>query len=359
MTRPVSHHEVDLGEGLWAGVDRLVDRADSLVDLRAHALHLLAADRWRRTGRTVPHALAIEELVAAHKTAAAAAILRSARAAYHGQMVLLKGPEVAALYPSPVLRPSGDLDILVEDAEQAQRALTAAGFVPIGPFDESYYEGLQHLRPLQHPEHPVLRVELHRRPNWVDWSEPPDTAELLETAGPGAAGIPGVLALPAPLHAVAIAVHSWGVRPLRRLLDLIDVAAVSEGCRDEAYAQARAWRLPHLWRTTRDAIDALVFGAPEPLSLRLWARDLADARARTVFEDHVRRWLGPFWALPPHRAVGAAVVAVARDATPAPTETWGSKLGRTREAVLHPRRAQAEHARRLGPEGVKPRLKRR
>lgn len=346
-------------QDLWAGVDRLIDRADSLVDLRAHALHLLAADRWRRTGHTVPHALAIEELAAAHKTAAAAAILRRARAAYDGQMVLLKGPEVAALYPSPALRPYGDLDLLVEDAEQAQRALVGAGFVAIGPFDDSYYDGLQHLRPLQLPEHPILRVELHRRPNWVDWAEPPQAAELLETAGPGASGIPGVLGPAAPLHAVAIAVHAWGNRPLGRLLDLIDVAALSETCRDEAEAQARAWKVPRLWRTTRDVVDALLLGAAQPLSLCVWARDLDDARARTVFEDHVRRWLSPFWGLPPHRAVAAAATAVARDATPAPTETWGSKLRRTREAVLHPGRAQAEHARRLGPEGVQPRLKRR
>lgn len=344
---------------LWSGVDRLIDRADSLGDLRAHAIHLLAAERWRRSGRTVPDALAIEELVAEQKVTAATAILRSARASYDGRMVLLKGPEVAALYPARGLRPSVDLDILCEDADRAQRALLGAGFVATGPFHESYYDGLHHLKPLRHPDHFMPKVELHRRPNWVDWCDPPATAELLAAACPGAAGVPGVLGLPAAQHAVVMAAHSWGERPLRRLLDLIDVAVASAGHREDASAQARAWRLPRLWGTTAAAIDALLFGAPEPLALRLWARDLADVRDRTVFEDHLRRWLSPFWALRPHRAVAAAAVAMSRELTPAPTETWASKLNRARQAALHPGRARAEHARRLGVEGVKPRLKRR
>ena len=47
----------------------------------------------------------------------------------------MKGPEVAAHYPVPSDRPFGDLDLLVEDPEAAQRALIAAGFVEFGEPD--------------------------------------------------------------------------------------------------------------------------------------------------------------------------------------------------------------------------------
>ena len=38
---------------LWAHVDRLVDRAPREADLRAHGVHLLAAQRFRALGRPV------------------------------------------------------------------------------------------------------------------------------------------------------------------------------------------------------------------------------------------------------------------------------------------------------------------
>jgi hypothetical protein len=36
---------------IWTAVERLVDRAASLDDLRAHRIHLLAGRRWRADGR--------------------------------------------------------------------------------------------------------------------------------------------------------------------------------------------------------------------------------------------------------------------------------------------------------------------
>src|SRR4051794_4023211 len=143
-----------MGREPWPGLYRLLDRQHSLADLRAQGLHLLAADRWRSQKRPIPGDLALQELAAAQKAAGARAVLRDIRAAYDGRLLVLKGPEVAALYPSPELRPSFDLDLIADDAEKAQRSLVAAGFIPMGEFEDAYYVGLHHLRPLQHPTLP-------------------------------------------------------------------------------------------------------------------------------------------------------------------------------------------------------------
>jgi hypothetical protein len=348
-----------MSEELWSGVDRLLDRAPSTGDILAHGVQLLAADRLRRLDQPVPDILALRELVAIEKAATAPVILRAARDAFDGRLLVLKGPEIAARYPAAHLRPSRDLDLLADDAEAAQRALIAAGFRSTGPYEDAYYDGLHHLRPLELPGHPVPHIEIHRRPGWLDWEEPPPAAELFALAEPSATGIEGLLALPSWAHSVLVAAHSWAERPLRRLLDLIDVAAVLGSTRPEAGAVASAWSVPRLWTTTMGAIDALLYDGPTPWSLRLWARDLPAARGRTVFEDHLRRWLAPFWALPPHRATVQFALALAQDVTPAPNETWRSKYGRAGKAIRHARQSHSEHAQMLGPEGVKPRLKRR
>ena len=345
---------------LWAGVDRLIDRADSFDGLVAHGLFLLAARRWRETGEEVPASFGMEELQAMLKAHAAREILRRTRDAYDGRIAILKGLEVATRYPDEALRPSVDLDLLVDDADEAQRAMIAAGFRAIGEFDDSYFDGLHHVRPLQLPEHPSITVEVHRWPSWVEWSSPPSADELLSRAGPSATGIDGILGIPAPHHALLVAAHSWAERPLRRILDLIDVLALAEGdARAEAAALARPWGLSRAWSATIEAADAVLLDGPVPLSLRTWARDMREARGRTVLEDHIRRWASPFWALPPHRAVVATAVALVRDVTPAPTETWSNKLDRTREALLHPFRSSQEQGRRVGRKGIQPRHKRR
>src|SRR5439155_7970156 len=240
-------------------------------------------------------------------------------------------------------------------------ALVASGFERVGAFDDDYYyEGLHHLRPLRLPDHPVPVIEIHRRLSWVNWLEPPRAEELFSVAVPAACGVPGLLGLPPGAHALVLASHSWGERPLRRLLDIIDVAAVAAAdSRDGANTLAARWGLSRMWKTTLAAANAVLFDERTPWSLRMWARDLPSARDRSVFEDHLRRWLSPFWALPPHRAVAAALQALVEEVSPASNETWGNKLGRVREALLNPWRPSAEHAGRLGREGVQPRHRRR
>jgi hypothetical protein len=345
---------------LWAGVDRLIDRAPSFDDLRVHRLHLLAARRHAEKGLRVPRELVIEELTAIARTVGAREVLSRARQAYDGELLILKGPEIAALYPDPALRPSNDLDLLAEDPEGAQRSLLAAGFKPIGPYPESYYQGLHHLRPLGLPGSVGPWIEIHRRPNWVQWSDPPSAEELLDVALPAANEVKGLLALPPDYHAVVLVAHSWADAPLRRVLDLVDVLALTrQSDRERIRALSSTWALARAWDATIAAADGLLLDGPAPLSLRTWARDLPVPRDRSVLEGHIRRWVGPFWAHPPAAAARALVVALIHDATPVPGETWSNKLLRVREAIAHPNRPSAEQKRILGIQGIRPRHKRR
>ena len=81
---------------VWAAVDHLLDRTEDPAGLRAHGVQLLAARRWRVTGRPVPAALLADERSAAIATLAVPVLLTRVRAAVNGPIVLLKGPEVAA-----------------------------------------------------------------------------------------------------------------------------------------------------------------------------------------------------------------------------------------------------------------------
>ena len=317
---------------LWRAVDELLDRAPTAPDLRAHRLHLLSARRLRSQGHVVPDELVVDERLAAAVTLAAELALERARAAYDGTLVLIKGLEAALRYPSPTLRPFRDVDLLVDRPWEAQRALIAAGFEPVG-MDDRYYESKQHLRPLRLPGLPVL-VEVHRRPVWVPWASPPSTPELLSDAVDSATGIPDVLALSPAHHALVLAAHSWVGTPFRRLLDLVDITLVAEEADPVALREAaRRWQVDGVWRTTRAAADAVLFGGHAPWHVRLWAGDLGAMRDRTVLRDHVVRLLSPFSALPPQRAFGVAGQALLRNLLPAPGETWRMKSGRSRRAV--------------------------
>ena len=160
-------------------------------------------------------------------------LLERIRTATEGPLLLVKGPEVARLYPDPALRSFRDLDILVPDAPATQRQLLAAGFQETG--DPRLYEQIHHLRPLFWPGLPLL-VEVHSSPKWIASLDPPPAAELIRTAARSQAGPPGVLAPSPAQHALLLAAHAWAHRPLSRLRDLIDIAVVA--------ARSRASRDP-------------------------------------------------------------------------------------------------------------------
>lgn len=336
---------------MWEAVDQLVDRAHSLEDLRAHRMHLLAGRRWRALGREVPPELGLEERGSAVTSLAAIALLRRIRDAVDGPLVVLKGPEVAARYPDAVLRPYGDIDVLLPDPDAAQRALLSAGFVRVG--DPRLYENLHHERPLALAGLP-LPVELHSVPKWPDGFAPPDVNELLEAAIPSATGIDGVSTLAGAHHAIVLAAHSWAHRPLRRLSELIDVTAVSEEHdAAELRALARHWGLLKIWDTTAAAAGALLGGGRKTWPLRTWARHLSEVRDRTVLEFHLERWLSGFWES--HVRVAAARVpgTLVSELLPSPGETLAKKVTRSRHALGNALVSQPRHAEQIERAGVR------
>jgi len=328
-------------ETLWSATAELVERAPTSRALRAHGLHLLAGARLRALDRPVPEEILVEEWRAALDTLAVPVLLERARAAYDGQLMVMKGPEVALRYPDPVLRGYRDIDLLADDAEAAERALLAAGFQAMGTAeaDDVGY----HVCPLVWPGLPLC-IELHRRPHWVEGLEPPPVRELFDAAEPSRLSVAGILA-PAPHHhALLLAGHAWVHEPLRRLVELVDVAALTEETdRRAVRALARRWGCERVWDTTESAVDALLYGARTPLALRTWARHLNGARERTVVENRVQRLAGPAWGLPPREVPWAVLSAGALHVRRHDGERWRTKLARTRSLVRDAARPISQH----------------
>jgi Uncharacterised nucleotidyltransferase len=333
------------GGRLWEAVETLIDHASSEEDLRSHRLEPLAAKRFRAQGRSVPEDFVAQERRAAIATLMAPRVLERVRAAYDGPALVFKGPEVAARYPDPVLRAYGDIDVLVPEAEEAQRALLAAGFRLVG--DPELYLGIHHLRPVLADGLPLI-VEVHSRPKWVEPLSSPPIDSLFEGAVPSATGVAGMLA-PAPAcHALLLAVHSWAHEPLRRLRDMVDIAAVAAAAEPgEIDSLAQAWGVERIWRTSNAAIDALLGKRSTTWALRLWAQNLPRARERTVLENHLQRWLSDFWALPPLTAVRSVPRTFVDELGPGGDEGWRDKAARTVLALRNASQRRSQHDREL------------
>jgi putative nucleotidyltransferase-like protein len=329
---------------LWRHLDSLIDRAPSDDDIRSHRLEVPAARRFRAAGRVVPEDFAAQERLAAIRLLTAPLVIDRVRNAYDGRLLLIKGVEVAAHYADAGARLFGDIDLLADDAPAVQRALLAAGFVEVG--DPDLYHDIHHLRPLAVDGLP-LPLEVHSRPKWIEPLTPPSADELLDVAVPSA-NVEGVLALPPAYHAVLLAVHSWAHEPLRRLRDVVDVAAVAAHA-DPAEMDriASSWGVRRLWRTTAAAFEALLDGGPRPWTFRLWAQNLHLARERTVFENHVQRWLSDFWVLPTGAALRRLPQTFAFELGPDEEEGWRAKLARTALAFRNASRRRSHHDRQL------------
>jgi hypothetical protein len=200
-----------------------------------------------------------------------------------------------------------------------------------------------HVCPLAWPGLPLC-IEVHRRPHWVKDLKPPPVRELFDAAEPSGVGVAGILA-PAPHHhALLLAGHAWVHEPLRRLVELIDVAAVTHGTdRTAVRSLARDWGCERVWRTTELAVDALLYGAARPFALRTWARHLDEARERTVLESRLQRLGGPAWGLPMRRAPWAVLGAGARHLRRHDGERWRTKLARMGGLVRNAARPRSEH----------------
>lgn len=285
---------------VWAAIDRLLERLDP-ESARAHGVVPLVADRLRSRGEEVPQEFLREERAAKMSNVLAPSVLARARAAYDGPMLLLKGPEVASLYPSRA-RTLADLDLLVPDAPAAWDALLGAGFVRAERL-EGVSPEFYHLNPIELPGVP-LPIELHKSFRWPNGLRPPPNEVLFEAAVPASVDVPGLLAPTRAHHSVLLAGHAWAERPLERLRDLLDVALMAEPIDPKELSQiATEWGWDRLWRTTRRTIDWLFGHDRKPSAVRIWAGHLADLREPTSLELQLRRWLSHFWAMPPATAV--------------------------------------------------------
>jgi len=318
---------------LWTRVDHLIDTLPQtdIVGLRAHGIQLLAGRHWRAQGRQIPPEFLADERVMVASTLTVPVLLERIRDILEGPIVLLKGPEVAARYPDPALRPFWDLDLLVQDAPAAQAALLAAGFEVVGSHDFSHQE-VAIRWPGLHPA-----IEIHNMPNWPYWLKPPSTEALFAVAVPSVMNIEGVLTLPPREHALLLAAHSWHHGPLRSLQDLIDVAIMAdEADPADLDALARRWGMHRVWTLTTRTIDIILRSdrpSAENWSGPYWAQHLAVARDRTVFQHHALRVLGAMAAPNPRAMLRGFTAAADEVLTPLNGESWLTKLARMRRAL--------------------------
>ncbi len=222
---------------IWPAIYALIDDA-SVEGVLVHELGPLAAQERRAAGKPVPEALAAEERAASFAALSATALLKRIREICAGPLVLLKGPEVAALYP-PNGRRFGDVDVLTPQATDLHRSLLEHGFLELDkPFD---FREHHHLTPLRWPVVP-LSVEVHLAPNWPPGIEPPPLAEILEAAVPSVVGAEGLLAPRRLHHVLLLAAHAWAHVPLGKLRELLDVHGTSGRCASEPSSRATSRR---------------------------------------------------------------------------------------------------------------------
>lgn len=321
-------------ESLWRAVEQLLARA-SLPGILAHKLGPLAAARLRMAREEVPTRLALEERAASLAGLACLPLLERIRASYEGQLLVLKGPELALLYPRRARRFT-DVDLLADEPFALRQALLADGFVEVEDPDFDITPQHHHLVPLKRPTD-TLVVEVHKYPNWPQFASAPSNDEIFEASVESGLAVEGLRA-PSPLHhALILTAHAWRHEPLRTLRDLIDVATLAARADErELERVAAAWGVGHIWRTTSRCIDALFYGGSPTLPLRSWARHLPAVRERTIFEKHLERLVHGFWGMPLHHAPAQTLRALRYMATPVEGETWKQKLGRTGRAISHP-----------------------
>jgi hypothetical protein len=312
---------------LWDAVDSMLARATP-SGMEAHKLGPLAAHRLRRLGEPLPENLLREERAAAMSMLLAGPLLERVRSSCEGPLVLIKGPEVARLYPARARRFS-DLDLLSQDAARVQRALVDRGLIEGS--DPDLTPAWHHLQSLK--SNVGLEIEVHKAPRWPVGLRPP-MQEIFEAAVPAALGVEGISAPTPTHHALLLATHAWDHEPLWTLRDLIDIAAMSAQADErELNRLAEAWGLDRLWRATQRAIEAVFFGGRNTFPLRVWARHLQPVRDRYGYENKLLLLLHAYSAMPPRQASVHSVRKLSEIIAPRPGESWSQKLLRVPQAL--------------------------
>ncbi|MCA9860833.1 MAG: nucleotidyltransferase family protein, partial [Thermomicrobiales bacterium] len=265
---------------LWTALDRIIATAPNAAALRTHGLGPVAAWRLRKRGAPVPPDIERLALGAAYASVTAGPLLEKVAGIVQEPILLLKGPEVAKLYPERALRTFGDLDMLVSDYPSAERRLIEAGFSELYP--NRRIEGHHHGSPLGYGSL-ALMVELHRDPGWLRWLTPPSNTELMRSAIPGVNAIDGVFALPLEQQALYLASHAWRHGPYTSLIHLIDIELIRQQTDPALIDQlARRWGIERVWQSLCSMIDWTIYESDqEPGRVhRCWARHLDDTRER-------------------------------------------------------------------------------
>ena len=310
--------------GIWTGVDRLLDGAEDDWAVAAHGMQLLGVARRRQTGRPAPPAWVADQRHMAAVALALPGLLARVRDAGDGPILLLKGPEIATLYPKPTLRPFGDLDLLLADADPAQAALVASGF-RVSPAPAAA-PGWHHRSPLLLDGAPV-RLEIHDRPSWLPWLTPPPVDELAAAAVPSRTGLAGIEALAPEHHALAVAAHSWRHGPLLRAGHLLDLALLADRCDPDALLRtARRWGLHRVWRTSSGAARALLDDGPGSVALAVGGRHLLELRERTILSLRLSQYAGALWAPTPKSAAFAVSATVYASLRPRDGGSWRAEV---------------------------------
>lgn len=275
---------------LWISLDRIIETAPNAAALRTHGLGPIAAWRMRARGETVPEDIERLALGAAYASVTAAPLLQKVVDILQEPVVVLKGPEVARLYPERTLRTYGDLDLLAPDLPRAERALIEAGFDELLP--NRKIEGHHHDSPLGIGGL-ALMIELHRDPGWLGWLTPPSNAELLQGAIPSVTGVDGAFALPLEQQALFLASHAWRHNPYLSIIHLVDIELARQQTDPAAItALARRWGIAQVWQHLCAMIDWFIYqegDAPGALH-RWWARHLDDTREQTLLEFYLAQW---------------------------------------------------------------------
>jgi hypothetical protein len=270
-------------------------------------------------------------------------LLGRIRSVCEGPVLLIKGPEVVALYPDRA-RGFNDIDLLVPDPEATHATLRANGFVEVDD-PETYEQDQHHLRPLQWPALWPW-IEIHKRPLWPALLPAPGIEEIVARAVPSATGVQGLSAPHPAHHALILASHHWVTEPMGSLRDLVDVFAVTTQTDErELAAFARELGIERIWHTTYAAIQGLFGGERQSWAVRLWGRHLPEVRERTVVENHVERWLHGFWGFSPRLALRRIRAELRQELVPYPGERWRDKLIRVAYALTHPRAPVSSHQR--------------
>jgi hypothetical protein len=322
---------------LWDRVEDLVDRAPSWRALQLHRLHLVAARLRSRRGEEIPPHIADEARRRAILALTARTVLERVRDAYDGGLLLMKGLEVASLYPHPKDRPFRDLDILAEDPEDAQTRLISAGFVEFGD------RAPHHLRRLVWPDVPVL-IELHSRPKTPEWVPELSAAMVFSRATASRTSIAGLLAPDPAAHALLLAAHGWAHDPLRRLGDVIDIAAVLRHAdRSTTSVLAREWGLDQLWNATVAVTDGVITERALPRRLSPWTRHLLHVRDRRVVEHQLSLLVAPAFTIPASQAPRGLARGVGHIVARRNGEPWAHKIRRSRRALLDALKDESLH----------------